>query len=57
MVFAGFADVHRPEPTIREQRAGDNHVVWSVPPQAVAGLADRASDWATSDLDAADAEE
>ena len=47
MVLLGFADFVRPDPMFRERQfAGeDEHVVWSVPPQAAAGLIDRADEW------------
>jgi len=46
MVLAGYADLTKPEPMIRERPYGEaEHVVWSVPPQAAAGLLDRAQDW------------
>ncbi len=47
MVLAGFADFDTPHPMVRERPLGEaDHVVWSVPPQAAAGLVDRAADWA-----------
>ena len=57
MVLAGFADdVATLEPMVRERPYGEaEHVVWSVPPQAAAGLADRPGEWA--DLDARAGEE
>ena len=47
MVLAGFADFAAPDPTLRERLySGEaEHVVWSVPPQAAAGLVDRADEW------------
>jgi len=47
MVLAGFADHEKPDPMFRERPfVGEaEHVVWSVPPQAAAGLIDRANDW------------
>jgi hypothetical protein len=56
MVLAGFADLDVPALMIPERPAGEaDHVVWSVPPQAAAGLVDRPNDWA--DLDARPREE
>ena len=57
MVLAGFADdVAAPEPMVRERPYGEaEHVAWSVPPQAAAGLVDRPGDW--TDLDAGSSEE
>jgi hypothetical protein len=50
MVLMGFADVTSPELMIRERPYGEaEHVVWSVPPQAAAGLVDRPADWAGLD--------
>ena len=49
MVLAGYADVDAPVLMIPERPYGEaEHVVWSVPPQAAAGLVDRADDrdWA-----------
>ncbi len=46
MVLAGFADHEKPSAELRERPFGEaDHVAWSVPPQAVAGLVDRATDW------------
>jgi hypothetical protein len=47
MVLAGFADFAGPDPMFRERPfTGEaEHVVWSVPPQAAAGLVDRADEW------------
>jgi len=47
MVLAGFADFTAPDLTLRERPfSGDEeHVAWSVPPQAAAGLVDRADEW------------
>lgn len=47
MVLIGFADHVKPDPLFRERAfSGEpEHVVWSVPPQAAAGLIDRASEW------------
>jgi hypothetical protein len=47
MVLAGFADFAGPDPTFRERPfTGEaEHVAWSVPPQAAAGLVDRADEW------------
>jgi hypothetical protein len=47
MVLLGFSDFASPDPTLRERAiTGDaEHVVWSVPPQAAAGLVDRADEW------------
>jgi hypothetical protein len=47
MVLLGFADVAVPDPIFRERAfSGEaEHVVWSVPPQAAAGLIDRADEW------------
>ena len=53
MVLAGFADLDTPPPSVREKRDQD-HVAWSVPPQAAAALADRVAEW---DLDARPREE
>ena len=43
MVLLGFADVAVPDPLFNERAfSGEaEHVVWSVPPQAAAGLIDR----------------
>jgi hypothetical protein len=42
MVLMGFADFDVPPTMIRERPYGEaEHVVWSVPPLAVAGLRDR----------------
>jgi hypothetical protein len=50
MVLAGFADVVGPFETVRERPCSEaDHVVWSVPPQAAAGLVDRPADWAFLD--------
>jgi hypothetical protein len=47
MVLAGFADVELQCAMVRERPYGEaDHVVWSVPPEAAAGLVDRGSDWA-----------
>ena len=48
MVLTGFADHEKRDLEFRERPfVGEaEHVVWSVPPQAAAGLIDRASDWA-----------
>ena len=47
MVLLGFADFAQPDPTFRERAfVGEaEHVVWSVPPPAAAGLIDRADEW------------
>jgi hypothetical protein len=47
MVLLGFADDDTRDPLFRERPFLNEaeHVVWSVPPQAAAGLIDRASDW------------
>jgi len=47
MVLLGFADVAVPDPLFNERAfSGEaEHVVWSVPPQAAAGLVDRADEW------------
>jgi len=47
MVLLGFADFTVPDPMFRERGfSGEpEHVVWSVPPQAAAGLSDRADEW------------
>lgn len=46
MMLAGFADHEKPSAELRERpHRMDEHVAWSVPPQAVAGLVDRATDW------------
>jgi hypothetical protein len=46
MVLAGFADEVAPLVMVRERPYGEaDHVVWSVPPEAAAGLVDRAADW------------
>ncbi len=47
MVLAGFADFAAPDPILRERpfTGEPEHVVWSVPPQAAAGLVDRADEW------------
>jgi hypothetical protein len=46
MVLTGFADADRPDPLAHDLYKGEEeHVVWSVPPQAAAGLTDRVSDW------------
>jgi hypothetical protein len=47
MVLLGFADVTVPDPMFRERAfSGEaEHIVWSVPPQAAAGLIDRADEW------------
>jgi len=45
MVLAGFADLDTPPSMTPQRPIGEaEHIVWSVPPEAVAGLADRASD-------------
>jgi hypothetical protein len=45
MVLAGFADVTSPI-LVREHPYGEaEHVVWSVPPEAAAGLKDTPTDW------------
>jgi hypothetical protein len=50
MVLAGFADLESPYGMVRERPYGEaEHVVWSVPPQAAAGLVDRPSQWADFD--------
>ena len=50
MVLLGFADVEPPVLTLPERPYGEaEHVVWSVPPQAAAGLSDRPDDWAALD--------
>ena len=57
MVLAGFADFAAPDVQLRERPfSGEaEHVVWSVPPQAAAGLVDRADEWrAMSDTPADD---
>jgi hypothetical protein len=47
MVLTGFADYDRPDPLLHDQYRGEaDHVVWSVPPQAAAALADDARAWA-----------
>jgi hypothetical protein len=47
MVLAGYADVELSLGMIRERPFNEaEHVVWSVPPQAAAGLVDRPGDWA-----------
>ena len=47
MVLAGFADVELQYTMVRERPYGEaEHVVWSVPPEAAAGLVDRSSEWA-----------
>ena len=47
MVLLGFADFTGPDPILCERGfVGEaEHVVWSVPPQAAAGLVDRADEW------------
>ena len=46
MVLLGFADYDRPDPLLHDRYRGeDQHVVWSVPPQAAAGLADDGDAW------------
>ena len=46
MVLLGFADYERPDPLLRDRYRGeDEHVVWSVPPQAAAALADDRDVW------------
>jgi hypothetical protein len=47
MVLLGFLDFAGPDPLIRERAfSGEaEHVVWSVPPLAAAGLSDRADEW------------
>jgi hypothetical protein len=47
MVLAGFADFAAPDLLLRERYfSGEaEHVAWSVPPQAAAGLVDRADEW------------
>ena len=58
MVLAGFADFDTPALLFKEHPFGEaEHVVWSVPPQAAAGLVDRPGDWAALDLDARPREE
>ncbi len=50
MVLAGFADLESPYGMVRERPYGEaEHVVWSVPPQAAAGLVDRRAEWADFD--------
>jgi hypothetical protein len=50
MVLAGFADLESPHGMVRERAYGEaDHVVWSVPPQAAAGLVDRPAQWADFD--------
>jgi hypothetical protein len=49
MVLIGFADYDRPDPLLHDHYRGEpEHVVWSVPPQAAAALADRADEWGAS---------
>ncbi len=56
MVLAGYLDFDKPDPMVRERPFGEaEHVVWSVPPQAAAGLVDRPEPW--TDLDARPREE
>ncbi len=46
MVLLGFADYDRPDPLRHDgYRGEEQHVVWSVPPQAAAGLADDGDAW------------
>jgi hypothetical protein len=53
MVLAGFADFSSPDPMFRERPvSGDaEHIAWSVPPQAAAGLVDRPGDWRDAPVD------
>ncbi len=49
MVLAGFADYDHPDPLLRDRYRGEpDHVAWSVPPQAAAGLADHLDEWKLS---------
>jgi len=47
MVLLGFADFAGPDVSFLERPVSGEaeHVVWSVPPQAAAGLVDRADEW------------
>jgi hypothetical protein len=51
MVLMGFADLDVPPGMVRERPFGEaEHIAWSVPPQAAAGLVDRPGEW-PSDAD------